>query len=35
LREKGDDLMKQFADGWTGKPPWGRGRNTWIKFGAR
>jgi hypothetical protein len=32
---EGDDLMKQVADGWTGKPLWGRARNTWIKFVAR
>ena len=31
----GDDLMKQIADGWTGKPLWGKSRNTWIKFVAR
>jgi hypothetical protein len=30
-----DDLMSQIADGWTGKPLWGRSRNTWIKFVAR
>jgi len=32
---EGDDLMKQVADGWDGKPLWGRSRNTWIKFVAR
>jgi hypothetical protein len=31
----GDGLMNQIADGWTGKPLWGRTRNTWIKFVAR
>jgi hypothetical protein len=31
----GDDLMKQVADGWTGRPLWGHGRNTWIKFVVR
>lgn len=31
----GDDLMRQIADGWAGKPLWGRSRNTWIKFVAR
>jgi hypothetical protein len=31
----GDDLMKQVADGWTGKPLWGQSRNTWIKFVVR
>lgn len=32
---EGDGLMNQVADGWTGKPIWGEGRNTWIKFQAR
>ena len=32
---EGDNLMSQIADGWTGKPIWGRSRNTWIKFVAR
>jgi hypothetical protein len=32
---EGDALMNQVADGWTGKPLWGRSRNTWIKFVAR
>ena len=32
---EGDGLMNQIADGWTGKPIWGRSRNTWIKYVAR
>ncbi len=32
---EGDDMMNRSADGWTGKPLWGRSRNTWIKFVAR
>ena len=32
---EGDGLMHQIADGWEGKPIWGRSRNTWIKFVAR
>jgi hypothetical protein len=31
----GDRLMGQIADGWTGRPIWGKTRNTWIKFVAR
>ena len=30
----GDSLMNQIADGWSGRPIWGRSRNTWIKFVA-
>jgi hypothetical protein len=33
--DQGDSLMNQVADGWTGKPLWGKTRNTWIKFVAR
>jgi hypothetical protein len=29
---EGDRLMSQIADGWTGKPVWGRARSTWIKY---
>jgi hypothetical protein len=32
---EGDALMNQIADGWSGEPIWGEGRNTWIKFVAR
>jgi hypothetical protein len=32
---EGDGLMRHFADGWSGRPLWGNGRNTWIKFVAR
>jgi hypothetical protein len=31
----GDGLMKHIADGWAGRPVWGKSRNTWIKFVAR
>ena len=30
----GDALMGQVADGWAGRPVWGVGRNTWIKYVA-
>jgi hypothetical protein len=29
---EGDGLMTQVANVWAGKPVWGRGRNTWIKY---
>lgn len=32
---EGDGLMNEVADGWGGKPLWGKSRNTWIKFVAK
>ena len=31
----GDPLLSRIADGWDGKPLWGRMPNTWIKYVAR